>query len=150
VRQRVHALGRELGRRSSCSSASPGSIGHSNGAEQIAVKARDVGIEVVYEGIRLTPRGDRELGARRGRARDRSVDPLRLARRARGRRARARCARRAAATCPVVVGRIIPRRRRAARCAAAASRRVYTPKDFDLTRIMDEIVDVVPESRAAA
>src|SRR5688572_8923024 len=55
VRKRVHALGRELGRPLKLLVGKPGLDGHSNGAEQIAVKARDVGIEVVYEGIRLTP-----------------------------------------------------------------------------------------------
>ena len=53
----------------------PGLDGHSNGAEQIAVRARDVGMEVVYEGIRLTADADRPLGGRRGRPRDRPVDP---------------------------------------------------------------------------
>jgi ethylmalonyl-CoA mutase len=58
----VDASRAKLGRRSSSWSASPGLDGHSNGAEQIAVRARDVGMEVVYEGIRLTPA---EIVARR-------------------------------------------------------------------------------------
>ena len=85
VRERVHALGQRLGRPLKILVGKPGLDGHSNGAEQIAVRARDVGMEVVYEGIRLTPEEIVELGARRGRARDRALDPLRLARRARGR-----------------------------------------------------------------
>ena len=60
----------------------PGLDGHSNGAEQIAVRARDVGMEVVYEGIRLTAVADRALRGRRGRPRDRPLDPLGLAPRA--------------------------------------------------------------------
>ena len=94
VRERVRALGRALGRPLKMLVGKPGLDGHSNGAEQIAVTARDVGMEVVYEGIRLTPERDRALGARRGRARDRALDPVGLARRAGGRRARPRCARR--------------------------------------------------------
>ena len=55
VRGRVEALSRRLGRRLKMLVGKPGLDGHSNGAEQIAVKARDCGMEVVYEGIRLTP-----------------------------------------------------------------------------------------------
>ncbi len=58
----------------------PGLDGHSNGAEQIAVRARDAGFEVVYQGIRLTPEEIVTAAARRGRARRGPVDPLRLAR----------------------------------------------------------------------
>ena len=57
----------------------PGLDGHSNGAEQIAVAARDAGMEVVYQGIRLTPGRDRGRGPRRGRRRRRPLDPVRLA-----------------------------------------------------------------------
>ena len=60
----------------------PGLDGHSNGAEQIAVAARDAGMEVVYQGIRLTPGRDRGRGPRRGRRRRRPLDPLGLAPRA--------------------------------------------------------------------
>ena len=63
----------------------PGLDGHSNGAEQIAVAARDAGMEVVYQGIRLTPGADRGRRARRGRRRRRPLDPLGLAPRARAR-----------------------------------------------------------------
>ncbi|MFO1187735.1 MAG: cobalamin-dependent protein [Alphaproteobacteria bacterium] len=55
VRERVDALTRKLGRRVTFLVGKPGLDGHSNGAEQIAVRARDCGMEVVYEGIRLTP-----------------------------------------------------------------------------------------------
>ena len=68
--------------------AKPGLDGHSNGAEQIAVAARDAGMEVVYSGIRLTRGTDRGLGPRRGPRRDRSVDPQRLAPRTRARHRR--------------------------------------------------------------
>ncbi len=68
--------------------AKPGLDGHSNGAEQIAVAARDAGMEVVYSGIRLDTGADRGVGTRRGPRRDRAVDPVRLAPRPRARRAR--------------------------------------------------------------
>ena len=126
----------------------PGLDGHSNGAEQIAVKARDVGMEVVYEGIRLTPQ---EIA---GSARDEGVhviglsilsgshgvlvlDVLEQLKQA------------GQGDVPVVVGGIIPEED-ARKLRDAGVRRVYTPKDFDLTRIMGEIVDVVAESRPAA
>src|SRR4029079_17021616 len=55
VRASVHTVSTQLGRRLKFLVGKPGLGGHSNGAEQIAVRARDVGMEVVYEGIRLTP-----------------------------------------------------------------------------------------------
>ena len=70
---------RRLGRRIKFLVGKPGLDGHSNGAEQIAVRARDSGMEVVYEGIRLTPAADRQRRARGVGARRRPVDPLRLA-----------------------------------------------------------------------
>jgi (2R)-ethylmalonyl-CoA mutase len=122
--------------------------GHSNGAEQIAVKARDVGIEVVYEGIRLTPE---EIASS---ARDEGVHVIGLSilSGSHGVLVIDVLERLRAVGCgdiPVVVGGIIPEED-ARKLRAAGVARVYTPKDFDLTRIMDEIVDVVAESRAAA
>src|SRR5205814_7913796 len=55
LRSEVDAASRKLGRRLSFLIAKPGLDGHSNGAEQIAIRARDVGMDVVYEGIRFTP-----------------------------------------------------------------------------------------------
>ena len=57
--------------------AKPGLDGHSNAAEQIAVRARDAGFEVIYQGIRLGPSRDRAGRGRRGRPRGRPVDPVR-------------------------------------------------------------------------
>ncbi len=148
VRERVRKLEERLGRPLKLLVGKPGLDGHSNGAEQIAVKARDVGIEVVYEGIRLTPE---EIASS---ARDEGVhviglsilsgshgvlviDVLEQLRRV------------GCGEIPLVVGGIIPDED-ARKLRAAGVARVYTPKDFDLTRIMDEIVDVVAESRAAA
>ena len=79
LRDEVARIGEQLGRRLKILVGKPGLDGHSNGAEQIAVRARDAGMEVVYEGIRLTPGPDRPLGGRRGRARDRALDPVGLA-----------------------------------------------------------------------
>ncbi len=148
VRERVHALSRKLGRPLKILVGKPGLDGHSNGAEQIAVKARDAGMEVVYEGIRLTPQEIVQS------ARDEGVHVIGLsilsgshgvlvidvldALRKEG-----------LGDVPVVVGGIIPDDD-AAQLRAAGVRKVYTPKDFDLARILDEVVDVVAESPAAA
>ena len=118
----------------------PGLDGHSNGAEQIAVAARDAGMEVIYQGIRLTPA---EIAAA---ARDEDVDVVGLsilsgshldlvpetirALRAEGVQA------------PVIVGGIIPEADQA-RLVAAGVSRVYTPKDYRLAEIMADIADLV-------
>lgn len=144
VRKRVDALSETLGRRLKILVGKPGLDGHSNGAEQIAVKARDVGMEVVYDGIRLTPQeivqsaqdegvhviGLSILSGSHGVLVTDVVAQLKDA---------------GMGEIPVVVGGIIPDDD-AEKLEAAGVRRVYTPKDFDLTRIMDEIVDVVAES----
>ena len=62
VRAEVERVSARLGRRIKLLVGKPGLDGHSNGAEQIAVRARDCGMEVVYEGIRLTPAADRARG----------------------------------------------------------------------------------------
>jgi (2R)-ethylmalonyl-CoA mutase len=144
VRERVEAASQQLGRRLKILVGKPGLDGHSNGAEQIAVKARDVGMEVVYDGIRLTPDeivqsaedegvhviGLSILSGSHGVLVLDVIDALRKA---------------GLEDVPVVVGGIIPDSDAEA-LVAAGVRRVYTPKDFDLTRIMNDIVDVVAES----
>jgi (2R)-ethylmalonyl-CoA mutase len=146
VRARVHALSEQLGRPLKVLVGKPGLDGHSNGAEQIAVKARDVGMEVVYEGIRLTP--DEIVQS----ARDEGVHVIGLSILSgshgvlvvdvlKGLDAAG------LGDVPVVVGGIIPDEDADA-LRQAGVHRVYTPKDFDLTRIMGEIVDVVSESPA--
>jgi len=147
VRRRVRELGLRLGRPLKILVGKPGLDGHSNGAEQIAVRARDVGMEVVYEGIRLTPAeivqsardegvhliGLSILSGSHGVLVTDVLDGLRAA----------------GLSVPVVVGGIIPEDdARALR--AAGVKRVYTPRDFDLCRIMDEMVDVVEESSTAS
>ena len=119
LRDEVARVSEALGRTLKILVGKPGLDGHSNGAEQIAVRARDAGMDVVYEGIRLDAGADRPLGDRRGRARDRPLDPVRLAPRAdpgRDRRARRR-------RHPGRRRRHHPRRRRARSCARRASPR---------------------------
>ena len=148
LRSRVHQLETSLGRPLKILVGKPGLDGHSNGAEQIAVRARDVGMEVVYDGIRLTPEqiaaSARDEGVHvvgisilSGSHQVLVVDVLEQLREV------------GLGELPVVVGGIIPEED-AERLRAAGVARVYTPKDFDLTRIMGEIVDVVSEPRAAA
>jgi (2R)-ethylmalonyl-CoA mutase len=146
VRERVHALSEKLGRPLKVLVGKPGLDGHSNGAEQIAVKARDVGMEVVYEGIRLTPQEIVQS------ARDEGVHVIGLSILSGSHAVLVRdvldgLRKAGMEALPVVVGGIIPEED-ALLLREAGVRRVYTPKDFDLTRIMDEIVDVVAESPA--
>jgi len=145
VRARVHALSEKLGRPLKILVGKPGLDGHSNGAEQIAVRARDVGMEVVYEGIRLTP--EEIVGS----ARDEGVHVIGLSILSGSHGVLVadvlRGLEQEGLAIPVVVGGIIPEEdARALR--ESGVRRIYTPKDFDLTRIMDEIVDVVAEAHA--
>ncbi len=123
--------------------AKPGLDGHSNGAEQIAVAARDAGFEVVYEGIRSTPL---QIAAA---ARDEDVDVVGLSILSGSHLdlvpAVMRELRNHGVNVPVVVGGIIPDGDvKALRSAGVAA--VYTPKDFELTRIMGEIADLVTAS----
>jgi (2R)-ethylmalonyl-CoA mutase len=123
--------------------AKPGLDGHSNGAEQIAVAARDAGFEVVYQGIRSTPS---QIAAA---ARDEDVDVVGLSILSGSHLelvpAVMRELRHLGVNVPVIVGGIIPDGDvKALRSAGVAA--VYTPKDFELTRIMGEIVDLVMAS----
>jgi (2R)-ethylmalonyl-CoA mutase len=147
VRERVHALSERLGRPLKILVGKPGLDGHSNGAEQIAVKARDVGMEVVYDGIRLTPEQIVQS------AQDEGVHVIGLSILSGSHEVLvgdvlARLRAEGCEALPVVVGGIIPEED-ALRLRRAGVRRVYTPKDFDLTRILGEIVDVVAEAKAA-
>ncbi|MGH9137097.1 MAG: methylmalonyl-CoA mutase family protein [Acidimicrobiales bacterium] len=124
--------------------AKPGLDGHSNGAEQIAVAARDAGMEVVYQGIRLTPE---QIAAV---ARDEDVDVIGLSILSGSHLelvpAVVRLVRAEGVDAPVVVGGIIPEDDRPALVEAGVAA-VYTPKDFELGRIMADIVDLVSTSR---
>ncbi|MDQ3145754.1 MAG: cobalamin B12-binding domain-containing protein, partial [Actinomycetota bacterium] len=124
--------------------AKPGLDGHSNGAEQIAVAARDSGMEVIYQGIRLTP--DQIAAV----ARDEDVDVVGLSILSGSHlelvtQVLARL-REQGVDAPVVVGGIIPEADRP-RLVAEGVARVYTPKDFELARIMDDIASLVANTR---
>jgi (2R)-ethylmalonyl-CoA mutase len=124
----------------------PGLDGHSNGAEQIAVAARDAGIEVVYQGIRLTPA---EIAAA---ARDEDVDVVGLSILSGSHLALVpetlRLLRDAGVDAPVVVGGIIPDADRA-QLEDMGVARVYTPKDFRLAAIMRDIARLAAAHRAS-
>ena len=149
VRASVEAVSGKLGRRLKFLVGKPGLDGHSNGAEQIAVRARDCGMEVVYEGIRLTPAQIVNAALEEGvhvvglsilsgshmplikevmdRMREAGLDDV-----------------------PVVAGGIIPPEDEQQLLAYGVAR-IYTPKNFELTKIMADIVALVGEtSREAA
>ena len=119
--------------------AKPGLDGHSNGAEQIAVAARDAGMEVVYQGIRLTPS---QIAAA---ARDEDVDIIGLSILSGSHLELVpevvRLVREAGVDAPVVAGGIIPEDDRP-RLLSQGVAAVYTPKDFELTRIMRDMADL--------
>jgi (2R)-ethylmalonyl-CoA mutase len=143
ARREVETVSRRLGRRIKILVGKPGLDGHSNGAEQIAVRARDCGMEVVYEGIRLTP--ERIVNA----ALEESVHVVGLSILSGGHASLVAdvlegMAKAGISEVPVVVGGIIPPGDAAALLKAGVAR-VYTPKDFDLTQIMRDIVAVVEQ-----
>ena len=147
IRGRVDEVSERIGHRIKILVGKPGLDGHSNGSEQVALRARDVGMEVIYQGIRLTPAEIAESALQEDvdvvglsilsgshlvlipdvvhRLRDEGVDV------------------------PVVVGGIIPVAD-AKRLREAGVAGVYTPKDFDINRIMGEIVDLVGRRAGSA
>lgn len=148
IREAVDAVSAKLGRRLKFLVGKPGLDGHSNGAEQIAARARDVGMDITYEGIRLTPA---EIVSR---AAEESAHVVGLSilsgshlpliaevmerMRATGQ-----------ADTPVIVGGIIPEEdANALRAMGVAA--VYTPKDFELNRIMLDIARIVDGQGKAA
>jgi (2R)-ethylmalonyl-CoA mutase len=140
LREEVSRLQEQLGRRPKILVGKPGLDGHSNGAEQIAVRARDSGMDVVYEGIRLTPaqiaasalqEGVHVIGLSILSGSHRELIPAVID-----------ALREAGVKAPVVVGGIIPDQD-VAPLKRAGVACVYTPKDFDLTRIMRDIVELV-------
>ncbi len=138
LRERIDRLAKRIGRKPRLLIGKPGLDGHSNGAEQVAVRARDAGFEVVYDGIRLTPEEIAEAARAAGadlvglsvlsgshlplvEAVARHLKDLGLDR------------------VPVVAGGIIPTEdARALKAAGVAA--VYTPKDYDLTRIVGDLI----------
>ncbi len=145
VRDEVERVSEVLGRRLKILVGKPGLDGHSNGAEQIAVRARDAGMDVVYEGIRLTPsqiaasavqEGVHVVGLSilSGSHRELIPSVVEELRRAGG------------GEIPVVVGGIIPEAD-VAPLRELGVAAIYTPKDFDITQIMGQIVALVDERR---
>ncbi|MDF2094052.1 protein meaA [Knoellia sp. 3-2P3] len=145
VRERVRATSEELGERLRILVAKPGLDGHSNGAEQVAVRARDAGFEVVYQGIRLTP--EQVVAAAvaedvhlvgisilSGSHMELVPEILRGLREA------------GAGDVPVIVGGIIPDSDAKALQGQGVAA-VFTPKDFGLTQIMGEMVEEIRRSR---
>ena len=142
IRERVEEVSEKLGRRIKILVGKPGLDGHSNGAEQIAVRARDVGMDVVYEGIRLTPsqiatsavqEGVHVVGLSILSGSHRELIPSVIEN-----------LREAGVDVPVVCGGIIPDHDVQPLLDAGVAR-VYTPKDFEINRIMGDIVDLVEE-----
>jgi (2R)-ethylmalonyl-CoA mutase len=141
VRERVRQTGEEIGGKLRLLVGKPGLDGHSNGAEQVAVRARDAGFEVVYQGIRLTP----EQIVAAAVAEDvhcvglsilsgshMELVPTVLE----------RMREHGIGDVPVIVGGIIPSAD-AARLKEMGVAAVFTPKDFGLTEIMGGIVDAI-------
>jgi (2R)-ethylmalonyl-CoA mutase len=148
IRTRVDAVSDKLGRRLKFLVGKPGLDGHSNGAEQIAARARDCGMDITYEGIRLTP--DEIVDAA---LKDKAhvvglsilsgshiplIGELMEKMKAAG-----------LSDIPVVVGGIIPDDD-AERLRAMGVSKVYTPKDFELNRIMEDLVELVDPKDIAA
>jgi ethylmalonyl-CoA mutase len=140
LREEVARLQEKLGRRPKILVGKPGLDGHSNGAEQIAVRARDAGMDVVYEGIRLTPaqiaasalqEGVHVIGLSILSGSHRELIPAVID-----------ALHDAHVSAPVVVGGIIPDQDVASLKSAGVAA-VYTPKDFDINRIMRDIVGIV-------
>ncbi len=148
IRAEVDRVSRKLGRRLKLLIGKPGLDGHSNGAEQIAARARDAGMDVVYDGIRLTAEAIASAAAEKdvhvvglsilsgshlplvrdviARMKDAGIDDV-----------------------PVVVGGIIPKEDASALKSAGVAA-VYTPKDFELNRIMSDLVRIVEGAAAKA
>ena len=148
IRSRVDAVSDTLGRRLKFLVGKPGLDGHSNGAEQIAARARDCGMDITYDGIRLTPEEIVETARNEGahvvglsilsgshiplieelleRMRTAGLDSV-----------------------PVIAGGIIPDED-AKRLRKLGVSRVYTPKDFELNRIMEDIVELAASKAVAA
>ncbi|MGA8615653.1 MAG: protein meaA [Xanthobacteraceae bacterium] len=148
IRAEVDRVSRKLGRRLKFLVGKPGLDGHSNGAEQIAARARDAGMDVVYDGIRLTPEAIAAAAAEKGvHVVGLSIlsgshmplvqDVLRRLKEA------------GLNDVPVVVGGIIPPHDESVLKSAGVAE-VYTPKDFELNRIMADLVRIVESAADAA
>jgi (2R)-ethylmalonyl-CoA mutase len=140
IRADVDRVSRKLGRRLTFLVGKPGLDGHSNGAEQIAVRARDAGMQVVYEGIRLTPEEIVDA-ARKQKPHVIGLSVLSGSHLPLVQDVVARM-KEAGMTMPLIVGGIIPPEDAAAMEKSGVAA-VYTPKDFELNRIMSDVVRIV-------
>ncbi|MFN2615398.1 MAG: protein meaA [Actinomycetota bacterium] len=151
ARARVDAVARAIGvKRLRILVGKPGLDGHSNGAEQVAVRARDAGFEVIYQGIRLTP----EMIARA--AADEDVHAVGLSILSGGHAmlvpevlTRMKALGVDPKQVPVVVGGIIPEHDARVLIDAGVAK-VFTPKDFDLTAIVADVAELVAAARGAS
>jgi (2R)-ethylmalonyl-CoA mutase len=148
IRAEVDRVSKKLGRRLKFLIGKPGLDGHSNGAEQIAARARDAGMDVVYDGIRLTAEAIAAAAA------EKDVDVVGLSILSGSHLplvhdVMARMKEAGIDDVPVVVGGIIPKEDAGALKDAGVAE-VYTPKDFELNRIMADVVRIVETSADAA
>ena len=148
LRERTAETGKELGRPPRVLIGKPGLDGHSNGAEQIAVKARDVGFEIVYEGIRLTPEQIAKAAQEEG------VHLIGLSVLSGSHLELVEDLFRELKTVgldkiPVIVGGIIPEED-AQNLRSSGVAAVYTPKDIDLNGIMKDLVNIIRQSNHLA
>jgi (2R)-ethylmalonyl-CoA mutase len=141
LRAQVDRVSSKLGRRLKFVLGKPGLDGHSNGAEQIAVRARDAGMDVVYDGIRLTPAQIVEAARAQG-AHVVGLSILSGSHLALVRDVAARMRTAGLGDVPLVVGGIIPPEDAQALQQAGVAA-VYTPKDFELNRIMADVLRIV-------
>ncbi|MDC0011902.1 protein meaA [Octadecabacter sp.] len=148
IRDRVDAVSSKLGRKLKFLMGKPGLDGHSNGAEQIAARARDCGMDITYEGIRLTPDEIIEA-AQRDDAHVIGLSILSGSHIPLITEMMEKMRTLGLSHIPVVVGGIIPDEDAAALSAMGVAR-VYTPKDFELNRIMEDIVTLADPSGIAA
>jgi ethylmalonyl-CoA mutase len=147
IRRAVDETSEKIGHRIKILVGKPGLDGHSNGAEQVALRARDVGMEVIYQGIRLTPEEIAESALQE------DVDVVGLSILSGSHLELipevVRLLREEGVEVPVVVGGIIPVAD-AERLREGGVAGVYTPKDFDVNKIMGEIVELVGQRAGAA
>jgi (2R)-ethylmalonyl-CoA mutase len=146
IRRAVDETSERIGHRIKILVGKPGLDGHSNGAEQVALRARDVGMEVIYQGIRLTPEEIAESAVQE------DVDVVGLSILSGSHLELipevVRLLKEEGLDVPVVIGGIIPVAD-AERLRAAGVAGVYTPKDFDVNKIMGEIVELVGQRAGA-
>ena len=146
LRERVDRLAKRMGRKPRLLVGKPGLDGHSNGAEQVAVRARDAGLDVVYDGIRLSADEIAEAAQESG------VDLVGLSVLSGSHLPLVEAVRRRLeeldlAGVPVIAGGIIPPED-AETLKSAGIAAVYTPKDYDLTEIVGDLVGILEEEQA--